>query len=166
MTKESNLQCPYKFTANLETQSYNFTTDNGIVYKVAFVDGSDNYTTSDNLNKIYFISIDKESNIIPPKDFRVQLTIESILQVFFKDKENVLLYICDAMDNRQHKRHKLFDRWYDSSKIKNSVNKIDSEIPDNEQMQYVSLLYHVDNPFRKELENEHSEIVYSFVEGK
>ncbi len=166
MTKESNLQCPYKFIANPETQSYNFTTVNNIVYKVAFIDGSESYSNSNNLNKIYFISIDNESDIKPPKDYRVQLTIESILTAFFKDKENVLLYICDAMDNRQYKRHSLFDRWYNASALKSNVNKIDSEIPDNNQKQYVSLLYHVENPFKQELENEHAEMIYSLVEGK
>ena len=45
-------------------------------------------------------------------DEKISLTILSILRSFFTDKNNVLLFICDAQDDRQCGRNLLFSKWY------------------------------------------------------
>lgn len=152
---ESNLQCPYKFTANPQTQAYNFTTNNNIIYNVAFIVDEGLLDSV----KAYHISIKPENEKQPPKDYRVQATIESIINRFFQNKNNVLIYICDAADSRQYQRHLLFGRWYNSSEIKDFVIKLDAEIKNTDHFQYASVLYHKENTDKEILINEFKEIV-------
>lgn len=40
-------------------------------------------------------------------------TLITIIEQFFAENDNVLLYICDTSDGREEKRNRLFIRWFE-----------------------------------------------------
>lgn len=47
-----------------------------------------------------------------PGDERVGCTIAEVLKRFFSWVNNVAVYVCDSMDNRQYARKRKFDLWF------------------------------------------------------
>lgn len=42
----------------------------------------------------------------------VGITIAQVIRLFFEQIENVIIYVCDSLDNRQVARKRKFDRWF------------------------------------------------------
>lgn len=87
---------------------FNFLTDLGIKYTVCFeaeqpLGGCETYQ---------FIIRRKQTNTHPPHDPKVRQTILTIIQEFFAEHTNVLLYMCDDSDGREANRHRLFLNWF------------------------------------------------------
>ena len=64
---------------------------------------------------IYTLNIELISDSKGPKkpiDERIEITVAAILQSFFEEVENVMVYICDNLDNKHHARKRKFDSWY------------------------------------------------------
>jgi hypothetical protein len=147
------LQSPYNFAFDNITNTYNFTTKNSILSRVAFVA---DYTFSTiagiDIDHIYQIVIDKATDDIEPLDTRVSLTIEIIIERFFANIDNALVYVCSDEDEKAKLRFDVFDRWYKKSTFKNKIIKIDNEIKFSEtQKLYTSFLFHKSNPNYKTL---------------
>lgn len=47
-----------------------------------------------------------------PGDERVGLTISEVVNGFFSKVDNVAVYVCDSMDDRQYARKRKFDLWF------------------------------------------------------
>jgi hypothetical protein len=47
-----------------------------------------------------------------PQDLRVGLTIIYLIEIFFVNYENVLLYICESLDRKHYARKRKFDSWF------------------------------------------------------
>jgi dihydroxyacetone kinase DhaKLM complex PTS-EIIA-like component DhaM len=45
-------------------------------------------------------------------DDRVGATVSEIMNVFFSKKNNVAVYVCDSLDERQYARKRKFDLWF------------------------------------------------------
>ena len=45
-------------------------------------------------------------------DDRVGLTISKIIKLFFREMNNVAVYVCDSLDERQYARKRKFDIWF------------------------------------------------------
>lgn len=100
--------------------------------------------------------VEKANDEIEPFDSFVSRTIENIIEAFFRNIENSLVYICSDNDDKALKRFKIFDRWYKNSQYKNSVEKYDylftvSFNNKKAQLIYTSLLFHKDNANYKKL---------------
>ncbi|RZJ41135.1 MAG: hypothetical protein EOO19_14705 [Chryseobacterium sp.] len=161
MKEELNLPCLYRVSVDNETNIFSFTTKNGIEYKVAFIDNLFLFkgTSVEHLiSKVYSLNIEKVSNSIEPLDKGTQNTIETIITLFFKDRENSLMYTCETSDSKEKFRVKKFDKWYAESEIKGEVIKLDANFG-NSPTFYNAFLFHAENPFRNQLKTGYDELV-------
>ena len=119
------LELPYPIIEQADG-TFRFTTDYSIEFSVAFLDASyhfENLTIPNgNIVEFSFEPLSKPEQL--PKDGRVSATILKILNSFFGNSQNVLLYVCESTDNKQLARKRTFDRWFDSQKV-NSLEKYD-----------------------------------------
>lgn len=88
--------------------NYIFETERGIHYSASFEEdipfgGCETYQ---------FV-IDKIDRVHSSHDPKVEETILVIIDEFFKERENVLLYICDTSDGREANRNRLFLSWFE-----------------------------------------------------
>ena len=105
---------PYPLSETDEL-SYEFVTDQGVKYKIYFLDyGSvfDEYLSYH--NNIYTFNIDVvETNTeFAITDERIGLTVVYVLKLLFAKIENVIIYVCDNIDERQLARKRKFDLWF------------------------------------------------------
>ncbi len=86
---------------------YQFETESSVIYRIRFIEempigGCDTYQ--------FAISRITESNAGFDPDVRA--TIFIIIDEFFAEYQNVLLYICDTSDGREEARNRLFVHWF------------------------------------------------------
>ena len=77
-------------------------------YKVSYAPNGD-FVFATNLDIHYLISFDKQRS---PHDAKVEQAILAILNVFFEENLDVLLYMCDDSDGREANRNRLFLAWF------------------------------------------------------
>lgn len=151
------MQTHYNYTFDNITETFNFTTKNNILYRVAFVvDDTFSSISNKEVPNVFQLVIDKASNKIEPFDKRVSKTIEDIVKRFFQNAQNSMIYICTDGDSKAKTRFKVFDRWYKNSIYNSSVIKIDNiiQIKSSEtetQKIYTSFMFHQNNPNHKSL---------------
>lgn len=141
---------PYNFNFFEATKSYNFTTKNQTVYSVAFVvDETLSSISGLNIPNVYQFIIEKVSFEKEKLDINVGFTIKKIINQFFENTENAIIYFCDNSDNKALLRFKTFERWYKNSNMTHFISKVDNIINYNTDNQnYVlltSLLFHINN---------------------
>lgn len=151
------MQNHYNYVFDYLTNTYNFTTQNGILYRVAFiVDETFSTISREEIPNIFQLIIEKATDEVESYDAKVSKTIENIIERFFQKEENSLIYICSDDNEKAIQRHKIFDRWYKKSEHKNHVRKIDNIITieidaQNIQKLYTSFLFHTNNPSYEKL---------------
>ena len=94
---------------------YIFTTDYGLTYLIYFIDYS--FTFSDYpkiVCPVYTFNIEVKDgdHTATPEDPRIGDTVADMLELFFKDLDNVAIYTCDSLDDRQVGRRRKFDLWF------------------------------------------------------
>ena len=123
------MQNHYNYVFDNITNTYNFTTKNNILYRVAFiVDNTFSTITGEEIPNVFQIVIEKAIEGIEPLDIKVARTIENVVERFFEKIENSLIYVCYDLDQKALSRHNLFERWYQKSKSKENIIKIDKVI--------------------------------------
>jgi len=145
------LQAPYNYSFNNNSGTYQFITKSNIIYSIAFVeDNTLNSVSSSDMKfeNMYHIIIEKLTDKLEPFDFQVFLTIDLVISDFFKNIKNTLIYICSDDKDKDTKRFNTFNRWYENSKHKGYITKVDNVIKFEETTSviYTSLLYHNNNP--------------------
>ncbi len=146
------MQSHYNYSYDNITSTYNFTTKNGILYRVAFVvDYTFSTISGQEIEHIYQLVIEKAVDILEPFDAGVSKTVDHIISSFFINSENFLIYICSESEDKAELRHRVFNRWYDNSSYNATVLKLDNiieyNLSNNKRVKlYTSLLYHVGNP--------------------
>jgi len=93
--KVLSLPNPYNYSFDDETGTYQFTTKNDIIYRVAFLEDSTLTTVSSTgmeFNNVYQVVVEKVSEQLEPLDSQVFLTIDTIISDFFSNIENALIY--------------------------------------------------------------------------
>lgn len=146
------MQNHYNYVFDDITNTYNFTTKNNILYRVAFiVDETFSAISGEEIPNIFQLVIEKATDELEPYDAEVAKTIEDLVERFFYRVENSLIYVCSDDNEKAKQRHKIFDRWYRKSEYKDSVMKIDNIIvitidEQNIQKFYTSFMFHRDNP--------------------
>ena len=89
---------------------YEFHTEGGILYRIRFLEenpigGCDTYQ----------FAISKIDNVRSPHDPNISAITFIIIDEFFSEYENVLLYYCDSTDHREAGRNRLFIRWFEKA---------------------------------------------------
>jgi hypothetical protein len=119
----------YNYVFDNITKTYNFTTKNDILYRVAFVvDETFSTISGEEISNVFQIIVEKANEGIEPFDQKVSKTIEDIIEHFFRKIENSLIYVCSDDDEKAKLRHEIFNRWYKKSKYRESIIKIDNII--------------------------------------
>ena len=163
--KVLSLQSHYNYVFDNITNTYNFTTRNSILYRVAFIiDETFSSISGKDIPNIFQLVVEKATEGVEPYDAKVSKTIENIIERFFQKVENSLIYVCSDDNEKAKQRHKIFDRWYEKSEYKEVVVKIDNVLSiriDNTIVQklYTSFMFHKDNPNYSELIE-----IYSLIE--
>lgn len=104
--EDINQKSPYEISLN--NGDFDFTTDSGTRYSVSFLEdvplgGCDTYQ----------FGFRKREDTHSGYDVHVKDTLIAIIEQFFAENSNVLLYICDTSDGREAKRNRLFVRWFE-----------------------------------------------------
>ena len=148
---------PYNYTfitTAKDSGYYTFLTKSNIEYRVAFYA---DYTLEQcveegvKLGNVFQISISKTIHGVSPLDASIAETIKSIIAVFFANKEDALIYICDDSDSKGLQRFNTFDRWYKSSSMTGYVTKLNNVIEFDEDDEsgittiHTSLMFHNNN---------------------
>ena len=101
-----NQNAPYRLVLS-DSDVLRFITDHGLVYEVGF---TEDYTFMEENLYQFFISELTGNHYAP--DPKIKSTIWAVLQEFFLQNENVVIYICDTTDGKQAIRNRLFQKWY------------------------------------------------------
>jgi len=142
----------YNFVFDTLTNSYIFATKNSILYRILFVADSTLETAArKEIPNVFQLVINKESNEIEPYDPKVSRTVEIIIEHFFQNIQNSVLYICDNEEEKAETRYKIFDNWYKKSEFKKYVSKINNIIEVDNIVMYTSFLIRNENPDFNEL---------------
>lgn len=158
------MQNHYNYVFDNISSTYNFTTGNSILYRVAFiVDETFSVISGEQIPNIFQLVIEKATDGLEPYDAKVAKTIENIVEEFFHKVENALIYVCSDDDKKARQRHKIFDLWYSKSKHKDIVTKIDNIITittdkQNVEKLYTSFMFHRSNPDYEKLIGIYSQI--------
>jgi hypothetical protein len=101
-----NSHSPYRVVVN--NGDYDFITKDGIRYSASFLE---DIPLGD--CDTYQFGFRKKEEAHTNYDANVKTTLLAIINQFFIENENVLLYICDTSDGREAKRNRLFLRWFE-----------------------------------------------------
>ena len=162
----------YNYAFDNITNTYNFTTKNNILYRVAFVvDETFSAISNEEIPNIFQLIIDKASDELEPYDAKVSKTIEDIVERFFHNVLNSMIYICSDENDKAKTRFKVFDRWYKKSEYKSFIVKIDNiiqfKISETEtQKMYTSFMFHQNNPTHQKLVEIYNQIEKTLNEEK
>lgn len=119
-----NPKAPYEVKLSRNESFYVFNTEQNIQYSISF---SEEYEIGGCMS--YQFSIDNVGHIHGSYDNKIKDTIIAIIEDFFIENQNVLLYICDTSDNREAARNRLFLRWFKQYSIgKYTICTADSKV--------------------------------------
>lgn len=147
----------YKYNLDQNTNTYIFTTKNKILYKVAFcIDETFATISGEKVSDVFQLVIEKATDEREPFDSMVSKTIEHIVEQFFSQVKNSLIYVCSNDNERALIRFNVFDRWYKNASCRNEVIKLDNVLQiqvSKKQIQklYTSFLMHKSNPNKNQL---------------
>jgi len=104
--EEINAQSPYE-VSYAPNGDFVFATSLNIHYLVSFEEEE----PLGGCETFQFV-IQKLDNQRSPHDAKIEQAILAILEVFFKEYLNVMLYLCDDSDGREANRNRLFLNWF------------------------------------------------------
>ena len=99
-----NITSPYKIWA--EGTTYRFETDHAISYVVDFDKDDNPYYTC------YWFNLTNPRHTKSPGDIKIAQTVICIIEEFFRQNSDVLLYMCSTDEGKQAQRSRLFLRWF------------------------------------------------------
>lgn len=132
---------PYSFVASKRPLFYEFITDTGIDYTVGFTPNG----ILPDVQSYEFVIVNR-SQRKSPRDVKLRQSIIALIQEFFRQREAVLIYLCETGDNRQRQRFRLFESWFRIAGkgrfVSLSMDLVDLEGVPN----YASIITRMDNP--------------------
>lgn len=115
--------------------------------------------------KTYQFFIINGNNKKSPRDIKVRKTIIAIIEDFFIENQEVMLYVCETGDGKQSMRSRLFEYWFNHYKKDWNIMLFSATIPDeNGILNYAAIILRNDHPRLKEIVNEFSNAVTLFNE--
>lgn len=151
--------------------SYTFDTNYEITYEVKFkpsnylFEGRDEFS-----NQVYemVIAITERNNSDDriPSDAFIMFTIADIVTDFFKNRERIIIYICDTADARHLARARKFGLWFEKFKTTQFM-KVDASIIDEMGVIYMNaLILHRENPYFVEIIDAFRKVTGGYTEDK
>ncbi len=99
----------------IDSYSFEFLTDQGLRYVMYFLDYSVMFLDFPKIaDQVYMFNIDVIEGLPDEtiSDERVGRTVLEVFKQFFQKSQNVVVYVCDSMDDRQLARKRKFDIWF------------------------------------------------------
>lgn len=153
-----NHVAPYTVEATSQANAYRFQTDYGVDIAVAF--DEDLLLQS---GESYEFSITNMNRKPSPGDNKVRDTIVAIIHEFFTANQAALLYLCEAADEKQAMRNRLFASWFAAANRDNRYTILTACVEDAERMEnYAALILRSDNPKYVDYVSEFSQIIQMF----
>ena len=142
-----NAKSPYIVVEN--GGGYEFRTENGILYRIRFlqedpIGGCDTYQ----------FAISTIDNVRSAHDPNISAITFIIIDEFFTEYENVLLYYCDSTDHREEGRNRLFIRWFEKAASPNRFTIRTTHAFVEGQGIYVAIIVENRNPLLQAITDE------------
>ena len=124
-----NTQSPYPVWN--KGGEYLFKTDNEIEYSVSF-DEEDNFEY-----KSYWFNLTNISHEKSPGDVKIAKTVICIIEEFFSQNPDILLYLCSTYGGQQAQRSRLFLRWFKGYEQQKKYTIKSAEVKGDDLMEYI-----------------------------
>lgn len=157
--QQINLLSPY--IVFYDGDDLSFTTDHGIRYAVDFDEDANPYF------KAFWLNLTNLSERPSPGDKKIAQTIICIIEEFFRQNPDILLYMCSTEGGKQAQRARLFLRWFNGAEQQKHYVARSVEVRGEEgRMEYVALIVQRSNPQLAEILAIFDEETAMFNEGK
>lgn len=134
-----NSRSPYDVHA--VGDQYVFVTDTGIEYHVDFELDSNPYYTA------YWLNLANPGQQKSPGDKKIPQTVICIIEEFFRQNPDIMLYMCSTANNQQAQRARLFLHWFNGYKQQQLYLIKAVEVKgDDKRRDYVALIIQRTNP--------------------
>lgn len=151
-----NSKSPYSVSATQDPNWVRFKTDYGVLYLVGF----DMDDTSMLDTETYQFTILNGNHKKSPRDPKVRGTIVAIVEDFFVENNEVMLYICETGDSKQSMRSRLFEYWFNHYKKGWNVMYLSATVKDEDGvLNYAAIIIRQDHPHLKEVIREFTNTV-------
>lgn len=135
-----NRVAPYK--VEFVNDEYVFETDYDIRYSVWFepqpIPGSNVIA--------YWLNLTNRSQKASPRDVKIRNTVIFILEEFFRQNPDVLLYMCDSADEQQSMRSRLFLHWFNAYGQQEEYYTRTEMIVDGDEENYIAIIVKRSHP--------------------
>ncbi|MBR5038965.1 MAG: hypothetical protein IKX65_09635 [Prevotella sp.] len=157
----SRLQLSSPYTIVQEGDEYLFRTDSDILYAVSFqtYDGIPGLTA-------YWFDLSNRSHRASPNDPKVRKTVIAIIEEFFYQNPDILLYMCDTADEQQAMRARLFLRWFNGYEQQKKYAIRTAVLQDEGIESYIALIIQRSHPLFDEITNLFDTEIAMFQENK
>lgn len=137
-----NIISPYAlWKTGSNGNEYAFHTDYGVQYRICF-----DVNQSIWENGAYEFGIYNDNGKTSPNDIKVKQTIISVIEEFFINNPDILLYQCETGDNKQNACQRLFYKWFNDSPNRDKyVLKVSSIIAED-IVNFIALIVNRNNP--------------------
>lgn len=151
-----NVKSPYKVNPIPDTFFVSFLTDYGVQYAIGF----EKDDTSLPVTEAYQFSIINGNNKKSPRDKKVRDTIIAVIEDFFIENNEVMLYICETGDGKQSMRSRLFEYWFSQYKRHWNIMFLSSSVTDEVGiLNYAAIILRNDHPRLQEIVTEFTNTV-------
>ena len=155
-----NKKSPY-LVKRADDGDYVFQTAKGVIYGVGFIE-------NDPLGgcETYQLSISNQNKVHASYDPEVKNTTLIIVDEFFRENLDGLLYLCDTSDSREAARNRLFLRWFEESADSERFTiKTASAIIEGQGF-YAAIIVENRNPLAKAIIDDFELTAQMLTEGK
>ncbi len=150
-----NSVSPYSVTQRVDSPCvFSFQTDFGVEYEIV-IKSNDTFIPSG----AYALDIINVWHRPSPGDSKFRQTLMAIVEEFFRQNNDVMLYITETKDSKQASRNRLFVRWFNTYEhreqfvIRTAEGKMDG------QMNFMAIILRKDNPRLQQVFEEFDETV-------
>ena len=150
-----NSVSPYVVTLRVDNPCvYWFYTDFGVEYEIV-IKANDTFIASG----AYALDIINVWHQPSPGDPKFRQTLMAIVEEFFRQNNDVMLYVTETKHSKQASRNRLFVRWFntyehsDQYVIKTAEGKMDG------QMNFMAIILRKDNPRLQQVFEEFDETI-------
>lgn len=153
-----NSVSPYAALPSTLDGFYEFVTDFGVRYSVGFMFDESIITSG-----AYQFIISNVNHQASPNDDKVRQTIMCMIDEFFRQDEDVLLYICETGDGKQAMRNRLFQYWFSQYDKKNDFTFLSASVTETDGIvNYATIIINSKSPRLTEVVSEFTETIRLF----
>ena len=91
------------------------------------------------------------NNISSPSDKKIAQTVICIIEEFFRQNPDILLYMCSTDGGQQAQRSRLFLRWFNGAEQQKHYYIRTTEVKGEKGMDYVACIVQRNNPHLNEI---------------